>query len=183
MVPIRKTLIQIETIHEAEGRILDAPITRAAGIAVIANPFAGKGYVEDLTPLFTAGRDCGTHLTERLVAALPRPAVNYGKAAVVGLAGAMEHGGACIHPRLGAAMRGPIGGGKALIPSNCKVAAPGSAIDVPLGHKDEAWSFAHFDTMTVSLAEAPLPDEIAVIVALADGARPVPRVGTGPLTD
>jgi hypothetical protein len=95
----------------------------------------------------------------------------------------MEQGGAMIHPKLGKPMRAAIGGGKAVIPSNAKITAPGASIDIPLGHKDEAWSFDHFDTMTITVADAPLPDEIVLCMAVADGGRPHPRVGSGPIPD
>ena len=91
------------------------------------------------------------------------------KGAVVGVAGEMEHGGACVHPMLGKPMRAAIGGGKAVIGSNVKVAAAGALLDVPLGHKDDSWSFPHFDTITVSVADAPRPDEILVVMVIADG--------------
>lgn len=79
-----------------------------------------------------------------------------------------EHGGACVHPMLGKPMRAAIGGGKAVIGSNVKVAAAGALLDVPLGHKDDSRSFPHFDTITVSVADAPRPDEILVVMAIAD---------------
>jgi len=79
-------------------------------------------------------------------------------------------------------MRAALGGGKALIPSNVKIASLGGSIDLPLGHKDEAWSFAHFDTITVGIADAPRPDEIVLCMGISDGARPHPRVGSGPVT-
>ena len=139
--------------------------------------------MEDLSPLFDVGRAAGDLAASRLVEMLEAPIVTYGKAAIVGQAGEMEHGGACIHPKLGKPMREAIGGGKALIASNCKVAGPGSAMDVPLGHKDDAWSFACFDTMTVSLPDGPRDDEIVIILAYADGGRLFPRVGDGPITD
>jgi hypothetical protein len=90
---------------------------------------------------------------------LDGPAVSYGKGAMVGVNGEMEHGGACVHPMLGRPMRAAIGGGKAVIGSNVKVASAGASLDVPLGHKDDSWSFPHFDTITVSIADAPRPDE------------------------
>jgi hypothetical protein len=80
-------------------------------------------------------------------------------------------------------MRAAVGGGKALIPSNAKVAPLGAQIDLPLGHKDEAWSFAHFDTMTVGVGDAPRPDEIVLVMGVSDGPRVHPRVGDGPITD
>ena len=92
----------------------------------------------------------------------------------------MEHGAALIHPKLGAPMRAAVGGGRALIPSNVKVAGPGASLDLPLGHKDEPWSFDHIDTITVMAGDAPRPDEIAVCMAVSDGPRPHARVGKGP---
>jgi Amino acid synthesis len=112
---------------------------------------------------------------------LDGPAVSYGKGALVGVNGEMEHGGACVHPMLGRPMRAAIGGGKAVIGSNVKVAAAGTSLDVPLGHKDEPWSFAHFDTVTVTIGDAPRPDEIVIVLAIADGGRLNNRCGTEPI--
>jgi hypothetical protein len=116
-----------------------------------------------------------------LVRLLDGPAVSYGKGALVGVAGEMEHGAACVHPRLGKPMRSAVGGGQTVIPSNVKVVAAGAALDVPLGHKDDAWSFAHFDTVTVCIADAPRPEEIVVVMALADGGRLNNRSGAAPV--
>ena len=151
-------------------------------MAVVQNPFAGL-FVDDLSPLFDMGGQLGERLMKDAVDMLSNPPVSYGKAAIVGIAGDLEHGGAMIHPKLGKPMRAAVGGGKALIPSNCKVAGAGVSIDLPLGHKDEAWSFEHFDTMTVMVADAPRPDEIVMCMAVSDGSRPHPRVGKGPITD
>jgi len=179
---IRKTLIIKETIEaDGIGEACD-PITRVVAVAVIRNPFAGR-FVEDLSSLFDIGGQLGERLMADAVKMLAGPPVSYGKAAIVGVAGDMEHGGAMIHPKLGKPMRAAVGGGKALIPSNAKVAAAGATIDLPLGHKDEAWSFDHFDTMTVMVADAPRPDEIVLCMAVADGGRPDPRCGDGPITD
>lgn len=180
---LRKTLFVKEVAHADECRGLARPIVRVAGLACIRNPFAGRGFVEDLSPLFDAGRDIGRRMAEELVAMLGGPAEAYGKAAIVGSAGAFEHGGACIHPKLGRPMRDAIGGGKAVIPSNVKVGGIGAMLDLPLGHKDDPFSFPHFDTMTVGLPDGPRPDEIVVILAFADGGRPHPRVGDRPLAD
>lgn len=141
---------------------------------------AGKA-VADLSPLFALGAEIGDQLAGEAVAALGAAAVSYGKAAIVGLAGEIEHGGALIHPKLGAPMRQAVGGGASVIPSNVKLGAVGTTIDLPLGHKDEPWSFDHFDTMTLSVADAPLPDEIVMVVAYADGGRVNPRCGSGPV--
>jgi hypothetical protein len=145
-------------------------------VGIVNNPFAGK-FVEDLDELFDLGETLGQHLMTMMLPRLPGPAVSYGKAAIVGIDGDLEHGHAMIHPKLGKAMRDPIGGGQALIPSAAKVASAGSAIDVPLGHKDDAWSFDHFDAMTVVVADAPRADEIMMAIVICDGGRPVPRVG------
>lgn len=179
---IRKTVL-IKEIVEADGVGEPCrPITRVAALAVIKNPFAGQ-FVEDLSPLFDFGGQLGEQLMGEAVGMLGGPPVSYGKAAIVGVAGDLEHGGAMIHPKLGKPMRAAVGGGKALIPSNAKVAAAGVPIDMPLGHKDEAWSFDHFDTMTVMVADAPRPDEILMCMAVSDGPRPRPRVGKGPIAD
>ena len=179
---VRKTMLIKETIQaDGVGEVCD-PITRVAAVAVIENPFAGK-FVEDLSPLFDISGQLGDQLMGDAVKMLSNPPVSYGKAAIVGVAGDMEHGGAVLHPKLGKPMRAAVGGGEALIPSNSKVAAVGTPIDLPLGHKDEAWSFDHFDTMTVMVADAPRPDEIVLCMAVSDGPRPHPRVGSGPITD
>ena len=153
-----------------------------AALAVVRNSFAWK-LVEDLSELFNMGGQLGEQLMDDAVRMLGNALISYGKAAIVGSAGDMEHGGAMIHPKLGKPMRAAVGGGAALIPSNAKLAALGTPIDLPLGHKDEAWFFDHFDTMTVMIADAPQPDEIVLCMAVADGGRPKPRVGSGPIMD
>lgn len=179
MLHIRKSLVLREVLTADMGKDAPRPVVRAAVLAVIANPYAGR-YVEDLTQLFEAGRALGERFAADLVEQLAQPPISYGKGAIVGLNGEFEHGGACIHPMLGKPMRAAVGGGKAVIPSNVKVAAAGASIDVPLSHKDDSWSFDHFDTMTVMMADAPKPDEIVVIIAVADGGRLHPRCGSAP---
>src|ERR1700722_6883289 len=180
MIEIRKIVTTREIVFSELGVTAPKPVVRAIGLAVIRNPFAGK-YAEDLRPLFEAGAELGERLMPELVKMLDGPAVSYGKGAIVGVQGEMEHGGACVHPMLGKPMRAAIGGGKAVIGSNVKVAPPGAILDVPLGHKDDSWSFAHFDTITVSVADAPRPDEILVVMAIADGGRLRNRCGTEPI--
>ncbi|WP_299860678.1 amino acid synthesis family protein [uncultured Hoeflea sp.] len=179
---VRKTVFIKEMIHANELGRACSPITRVVAMAVIKNPFAGQS-IEDLSVLFDYGGQLGEELTAEAVAMLSGSPVSYGKAAIIGVDGELEHGGAMIHPKLGKPMRAAVGGGKSLIPSNAKVAAAGASIDLPLGHKDEAWSFDHFDTMTVMIADAPRRDEIVMCIGVADGARPHPRVGNGPITD
>lgn len=176
---IRKTVVTREELLSELWIPGKQPVVRAVAWAVIRNPFAGR-YAADLTDLFEAGAALGERMMSELVPMLPNGAVAYGKGALVGVHGEMEHGGACIHPMLGKPMRAAIGGGKAVIPSNVKVAAAGASLDIPLGHKDDPWSFDHFDTLTVSAADAPRPDEILVAMAIADAGRLHPRCGHGP---
>ena len=179
MTNVRRLITTREVIQAEMGQPLGRSIVRATGIAIVSNPFAGR-FAEDLGALFEVGRDIGERLSGELNRLLDGPAVAYGKGAMVGTAGELEHGGACIHPMLGKPMRQAIGGGEAVIPSNVKVVAPGSTLDVPLGHKDNVWSFDHFDTVTVFLSDGPRANEIAIVLALADGGRPLPRCGDGP---
>lgn len=176
---IRKTLFLKETIVADEmGRSCD-PITRVAAMAVVRNPIANIDQ-QDLSQLFDFGAQLGHSLTKELVKMLKRSPICYGKAALVGSAGVMEHGAAVLHPKLGKPVRETIGGGKSLMPSNHKVGPLGGNIDLPLGHKDEAWSFDHIDTMTLWVPDAPRADEIVLCIGISDGTRAHPRVGKGP---
>lgn len=178
---IRKTLAITETVHRNESGQPVPPIVRVALLAVIANPCAGR-FEPDLSSLFDLGGAAGERLAGEAVALLGGAPVSYGKAAIVGTAGEFEHGAAMVHPRLGKPLRAAVGGGKALIPSNVKVGPVGTSIDLPLGHKDDGWSFDHFDTMTVTVPDAPRPDEIVLAIAVADGGRALARSGDRPLT-
>ena len=180
MVKTRKVVIVREhTTSDAFGEPCEA-VSRVAAAAVFRNPMAGR-FETDLTPLFEIGAELGQHLAEQAVSQLIGPPVSYGKAAIVGVSGDMEHGGAVIHPRLGVPMRAAAGGGQAVIPSNVKIGGMGTSIDLPLGHKDNPWSFDHFDTMTLCVPDGPGPDEIVMFLAYADRGRPLPRCGTGPV--
>ncbi|HKM68727.1 MAG TPA: amino acid synthesis family protein [Stellaceae bacterium] len=180
MVDIRKLITTREMILSELGVAAARPVVRAVGMAVILNPFAGR-CVDNLRPLFEAGAMVGERLMPELVKLLDGPVVSYGKGALVGVDGEMEHGGACVHPMLGKPMRAAVGDGRAVISSNVKVAPAGATLDVPLGHKDDPWSFPHFDTITVSVADAPRPNEILVVMAIADGERLRNRCGTEPI--
>jgi amino acid synthesis protein len=177
---MRKVVFLRELVFAELGETAARPVTRVAALAVLANPLAGH-FVADLRPLWLLGGKLGEQLMPELAALLGAPAASYGKGAIVGVNGEVEHGGACVHPMLGRPMRAAIGGGEAVIPSNVKVAAAGAALDLPLGQKDDPWSFAHFDTMTVMVPDAPRPDEIVVALALADGGRLNNRCGEGPV--
>lgn len=180
MIQTRKTIFVRELVNTDTFGEPSAPITRIAAVAVFKNPLAGE-FHKELSALFEIGAKLGEELSSLAVAQLGGQPVSYGKAAIVGVGGDMEHGGAVIHPKLGAPMRAAAGGGEAVIPSNVKIGQPGTAIDLPLGHKDNPWSFDHFDTMTLVVPDAPLPDEIAMCIAYADGGRPNPRCGKGPV--
>ena len=176
---IRKIVTIVEETRREIGRDIDPPTRKAAALAVIENPFAGR-YLEDLEPLMEIGASLGGLLGERAVAALgiaPAEAESYGKAAIVGAAGELEHAAAILHPRLGAPLRQAVEKGAALVPSVKKMGGPGSTLDVPLGHKDAAYVRSHFDGMEVSLGDAPRADEILVAVVVTDSGRPLPRVG------
>jgi hypothetical protein len=175
---IRRLMLFKDVVYAEGGMASLSPVTRVATCAVIGNPLAGRA-VEDLSELIPFGAELGELLVREALKSLTRPAISYGKAAVVGTSGDIEHAAAILHPRMGKPMRDAIGGGLAIIPSNVKIGAVGSSIDVPLGHKDDVWSFDQIDTISVTIPNAPRPDEIAVIVALADGGRPRPRVTKG----
>lgn len=176
---VRKWVLIRERTEAEEAGEAAGPVTRAVAAAVFENPCAG-GYVADLSPLFEMAGLLGERLAAEALAALEGPAISYGKGALVGVDGAMEHGAAVLHPTLGKPMRAAVGGGAALIPANTKVAALGTVLDLPLGHKDEPWAFDYIDTVTVSVADAPRPGEIVLFVGLSDGPRPAARVGSGP---
>ncbi len=178
---IRKIVFTRETVYSEGGGKASRPVNRAVALAVIENPFAGR-YVQDLSPLFDIGAQLGERLMPELVRLLGGDVVSYAKAAIVGVLGDSEHGHALIHPKLGKPMRAAVGGGKEVICSNVKVAAPGTSIDMPLANKDNIWSFDDFCTMTVSVADAPRPGEVVVAMAVSDGGRTSPRVGKGPVT-
>jgi hypothetical protein len=176
---IRKIVTVVEETREEMGKSVTPATRRAAAIAIIANPCAGR-YVEDLSELIDIGEELGGLLSERAVAAsgIPGDKVeSYGKAAAVGENGELEHAAAILHPKLGAPFRKTLGKGAALIPSSKKRGGLGVALDIPLGHKDAAFVRSHFDGMEVRVNDAPRADEIMVAVAVTDSGRPIPRVG------
>ncbi len=178
-VRIRKLMTVTDEIHREMGQVIDPPTRRAAAAAVIANPCAGQ-YVEDLSELMDIGAELGGLLGSRAVAALgiaPSEVESYGKAALVGTNGELEHAAAILHPKLGAPLRQAVESGTALVPSSKKRGGPGQTVDIPLGHKDAAYVRSHFDGMEVWISDAPGPDEILVAVAVTDSGRPLPRIG------
>ena len=176
---IRKIATWVEETHREIGQQISPPTRKAVAVAVIKNPFTGS-YTEDLTPLMDIGAELGGLLGDKCVAALgitPAQAESYGKAAMVGEGGELEHAAAILHPKLGAPLRVAVEKGAALVPSSKKMGGPGQVLDVPLGHKDAAYVRSHFDGIEVRLNDAPRAGEILVAVAVTDSGRPLPRVG------
>jgi len=176
---IRKLAVFLDETHLEMGQTIAPPTRRAAAVAVIENPFAGR-YEADLDLLMEIGSELGGLLGRRCVEALgitPAQAESYGKAAMVGENGELEHAAAILHPRLGAPLREAVEKGAALVPSSKKMGGPGQPLDVPLGHKDAAYVRSHFDGIEVRLNDAPRANEIMVAVAVTDSGRPLPRVG------
>ena len=176
---IRKFVTIIEETQVEAGKQLASPARKAAAAAVIKNPFAGR-YVDDLSELTDYGEQLGEILGNRAVTALNIPkekAENYGKGAIVGLDGELEHLHAILHPKLGKPLRDEVGGGKAIIPSSGKQGGAGTSIDIPLHYKDAAFVRSHYDTMEVRIPDAPRKDEICVVIVVTDSGRPLPRIG------
>jgi hypothetical protein len=175
---IRKTAILTETIWHEGGPRAETPQRRAAMMAVIANPFAGRyveeieGFMEDLKPL-------GAQMAQELIEALggdPAAIEGYGKGAIVGSAGELEHG-ALWHVPGGYAMREKLAESMAIVPSTKKVGGPGTRLDVPITHTNASYVRSHFDAMEVGLSDAPKADEIVLVLAMTTGARVHARVG------
>ena len=183
MAKIRKLIVQVDETRIEMGQAIDPPTRKALAMAVIENPYAGRvgeNYAENLDELIAIGEELGGLLGEKCVQALgiaPGAAQSYGKAAIVGEAGELEHAAAILHPKLGAPLRKAVGKGAALVPSAKKRGGLGTAIDVPLGHKDAAFVRSHFDAMEARVADAPRANEIVVAVVVTDSGRPLPRIG------
>jgi Amino acid synthesis len=177
-VVVRKKVTCVEEIFHEGGPQADKPLRRAAVLAVIRNPFAGKyvasieGYMDDLKPL-------GLEMARNLVAALggrSEAIEGYGKGAIVGSAGEIEHG-ALWHVPGGYAMREVLGGAKAIVASTKKVGAPGTRLDVPVTHINASYVRSHFDAMEVGIHDAPRADEILLVLVMTTGPRVHARVG------
>jgi len=176
---LRKLVVQVDEVRMEMGREVQPPTRRAVAMAVIENPCAGR-FQEDISELIDIGEELGGLLGERCVQALgiaPDKAESYGKAAIVGEGGEIEHAAAILHPKLGAPLRKAVEKGAALVPSAKKLGTLGTAIDVPLGHKDAAYVRSHFDAIEVRVSDAPRANEIVVAVAVTDSGRPLARVG------
>lgn len=175
---IRKTLISVEEIFHEGGPAGPHPLKRGIALAVIRNPFAGRyveeiqGFMEDLKPL-------GLRMATDLIKALggnPTAIEGYGKGAIVGAGGEIEHG-ALWHVPGGYAMREALGGAKAIVPSTKKVGGPGTRLDVPVTHINASYVRSHFDAVEVGLADAPRADEMVLALVMTTGPRIHARVG------
>ena len=176
-IDVRKLVCTVEDIWHDGGPRLATPRQRGSLAAVVKNPYAGR-YVEDIQPMMEALKPLGREMAKRLVAALGGAGriESYGKGALIGLAGETEHA-ALWHVPGGYGMRDLLEGSHAIVPSTSKIGAAGTAIDIPLHHRVAAYVRSHFDTVVVQVADAPRPDEMLLVIAMATGARPHARVG------
>jgi len=176
-VKIKRVLTFFEEVRGMSGREVEPPLRKAAAVAVLDNPFAGV-FEPDLSALVAASESVGEEICRMAVKMLaPGKPESYGKAAIIGINGEQEHGVAMLTTVFGNVMREAAGGGKAWISSLTKRTAPGATIDVPLAHKDALYVRSHYDGMTLTLHDCPLPDEIAIICVYASRGRPHHRVG------
>lgn len=178
MIEIREIFTQIEEIFHEFGPPPPTPLKRGAVAAVLANPFAGR-YEPNIVPMMEALNPLGLEMSRRLVAALgvePGDIQGYGKGAIVGAAGELEHG-ALWHVPGGYAMREVLGGAKAIVPSAKKVGVPGTRLDVPVTHINASYVRSHFDAMEVSVPGAPAASELIYILVMTTGPRVHERVG------
>lgn len=176
---IRKMIVQVDETRIEMGQTIEPPTRKALAMAVIENPYAGH-YSENLDELIAIGEELGALLGQKCVEALgilPGQAQSYGKAAIVGEAGELEHAAAILHPKLGAPLRKAVEKGAALVPSAKKMGGLGTAVDVPLGHKDAAFVRSHFDAMEARVSDAPRANEIVVAVVVSASGRPLARIG------
>jgi hypothetical protein len=177
-VVVRKFLVQVEEIFHEGGPPVARPLKRGVVVAILANPFAGR-YVEEITGFMDDLKPLGLEMAQRLIDAIGEgtsAVEGYGKGAIVGATGELEHG-ALWHNPGGYAMRELLGNAKAIVPSTKKVGGPGTRIDIPITHINASYVRSHFDAIEVGVTDAPRSDEMAVILAMTTGARIHARVG------
>lgn len=172
---IRRTQFILDTTSSDGGVPILIPTVRVAVLAAVRNPLA-NGQSDSLQALADLSCEVAEQCLPKAIALLGVPPDAYGKGAIVGTGGELEHAAALLHPELGRPMRAFIGGGEAIIGSAVKVGPPGTMLDVPINHKDDIWSFDHLDTMTVTMNDAPRPDEILLVMIFASGGRIRARV-------
>jgi hypothetical protein len=179
---IRSLSVTLTEVHSEAGHPVVPPTRKVIAAAVVANPLAGTRRADDLAPLETLGRDVAETLVQRALEILASAGVTpdqvrgYGKGAIVGTDGELEHTAAVLHPRFGGPVRAAIGGGADIIPGTKKVGVPGSSITMPVGNKDDRWVFDDMDAAEIAIPDAPRPDEMVVALVLATGGRPHARV-------
>ena len=177
-VDVRKICTMAEESFHDGGAPLAVPHRKAAVVAIIRNPYAGR-YVEFIEPFMEALKPLGLQMARRLMDALggdPKRVGSYGKGTIVGIAGELEHG-AFWHVPGGYAMREVLGGAKAIVPSTAKIGVAGTAIDIPVHHINAAYVRSHFDAMEVRVQDSPRPDELMLILVMTDGPRVHARMG------
>lgn len=174
---IRKVCTFVEEVRTEGGRDDGAPLVKAATAVVFRNPYAGREWSADLAEIEGPSAELGTLIGERCLAAVGGVVESHGKAVLVGTGGEQEHGNAAKTTTFGNPFREAFGGGLAWLPSTTKRCAPGAGVDVPLCFKDEIWVRSHYDTITVAIADAPAPDEIVLIGAVASRGRLNARLG------
>jgi hypothetical protein len=177
-VQVRKKLMMVEEIFHEGGAVSAKPLYRAAALAVIHNPFAGQ-YVEDIAGFMDDLKPLGLEMANSLIAALggnARAVEGFGKGAIIGSAGELEHG-ALWHVPGGYAMRQLLGDAKAIVASTKKVGGPGARLDVPITHINASYVRSHFDAMEVGITDAPRADEIVLALVMTTGPRIHARVG------
>lgn len=182
MAQIRKTVVTVEEINIESGKQVSPPTVKVVAAAVVTNPLAGKPLVQDLTQLELMSAEVTEYLSQKALAALsaiglkPSDVRGYGKGAIVGTDGELEHTAAVLHPRFGAPIRAAIGGGADIIPGTKKVAGPGALITMPVGNKDDRWEFDDMDSAEISIGDSPRADEMLIAIVLTVGGRPHARV-------
>jgi hypothetical protein len=177
-VHVRKKLLMVEEIFHEGGPISVKPLCRAAALAVIHNPFAGR-YVEDIAGFMDDLKPLGLDMAKSLIVALggdPKTIEGFGKGAIVGSAGELEHG-ALWHVPGGYAMRQLLGDAKAIVASTKKVGGPGTRLDVPITHINASYVRSHFDAMEVGVTDAPRSGEVVLALVMSSGPRIHARVG------
>jgi hypothetical protein len=175
---VRRWHSVVQEITEVDGTALEVPLVKAAVGVVIRDPFAGAGFVQDLSSLTEHSALIGHDLGKRAVALLGGRAVeSYGKGGLAGTSSAQEHVVACVTTVFGDAFREEVGGGKAWISSATKIAGVGASLDIPLAYKDEVYVRSHYDAITFAIPDGPFPDEFVVCVAVSSGQRAHHRVG------
>jgi hypothetical protein len=177
VIDVRKLVLAVEDVWHDGGPRNAAPLRRGSVAAILHNPYAGE-YVADIQPMMEALKPLGRAMAQRLIAALggPQAIEGYGKGALIGLDGELEHG-ALWHVPGGYGMRDLLEGSHAIVPSTTKIGAAGASIDVPIHHRVAAYVRSHFDTVEVRVADSPRPDEMLLVIAMTTGPRPHARVG------